>query len=393
MDTPVLHDRILIVDDDPMVLRVIGRSLRQAGYVEVHALIDSSVALEEFDRVKPDLLLLDLQMPRLDGFDVMARLRPRLATEVFLPVLVLTGNIDPEAKQRALGQGANDFLTKPFDRVELLLRVRNLLQTRSLYRQLQTQNQHLETLVRERTHELELALGAAEAASQAKTDFLSMMSHELKTPLTSIISYAELLQMGTGGSLSELHQEQVSRIGEGAWHLNELVEEILDFARGTNDHLDPDPEDVDLAAIARQVVGWVAPSAAQRNLKLHLALPPGPAIWETDANWVRRILLNLLSNAVKFTEQGSVSLRLEARPEAVEFLVEDTGIGIDPEHWARIWDPFWQVAAPSTRREGGMGLGLSLVRRLTERLGGEASVRSAAKVGSSFRVRLPRMRS
>lgn len=389
MDTPVLHDRILIVDDDSMVLRVIERSLRQAGYADVHPLLDSGVAVEEFARLRPDLLILDLQMPRLDGFDVMARLRPLLAEEAFLPVLVLTGNIEPAAKQRALAGGANDFLTKPFDRVELLLRVRNLLQTRSLYRQLQSQNQHLETLVEERTRELQRALRAAEAASQAKSDFLSMMSHELKTPLTSIISYAELLQMGTGGALSELHQEQISRIGEGAWHLNELVEEILDYARGDTDHLEPNAQPADLAGIARQVAAWIAPGAAQRGLKLHLALPPVPVPWQTDANWIRRILLNLLSNAVKFTEAGSVSLRLDVSAEAADFYVEDTGVGIDPEHWPRIWDPFWQVAAPSTRREGGMGLGLSVVRRLAERLGGRVSVQSAAGAGSTFGVHLP----
>jgi two-component system, NtrC family, sensor kinase len=388
MDSAVLQDRILIVDDDPMVLRVIERSLRHAGFTDIRPVSDPCRAVREFSAIKPDLLILDLQMPELDGFGVMQKIRPLVEGETFLPILILTGNIAPDAKQRALSQGANDFLTKPFDRVELLLRVRNLLHTRALNRQLQAHNQLLEAQVSERTQELQAALAAAEAASQAKTDFLSMMSHELKTPLTSIISYAELLELGTGGQLTELHREQVGRISEGAWHLNELVEEILDFARGSSSHGKPNLQRVDLVYVLRQAIAWIMPIAKERRLAVRLEMPPEPLVWTTDANWVRRILLNLLSNAVKFTEEGGVNVRLIAGAESVTIHVEDTGIGIEPEHLDRIWEPFWQVDSPSTRRVGGMGLGLSVVRRLVEALDGRVEVVSTPGVGSTFTVTL-----
>jgi putative two-component system response regulator len=149
--------RIVIVDDEPANVRLLERILQQAGYTDLTSTTDPRDALALCKETEPDLILLDLHMPHVDGFAVMAELRPLLADDNYLPILVLTADITRDAKQRALSGGAKDFLTKPIDSIEVVLRIKNLLDTRFLHLQLQDQNVILEEKVRVRTHELEEA--------------------------------------------------------------------------------------------------------------------------------------------------------------------------------------------------------------------------------------------
>lgn len=156
-DAALRSSRILIVDDLPSVVRLLEHFLLRAGYRDVVSTTDPRKALDLYRETKPDLIILDLHMPYLDGFDVLERLRPEIAVERFLPILILTGDLSGEAKQHALSSGAKDFLSKPFDQVEALLRIENLLRTRLLYREVQRRNESLEAEIRERTRELECA--------------------------------------------------------------------------------------------------------------------------------------------------------------------------------------------------------------------------------------------
>jgi putative two-component system response regulator len=157
LDGLLKHSQILIIDDQEANVRVLEGLLNRAGYTNVRSTTDSRRALPLFADFGPDLILLDLHMPHLDGFEVMHRLGPLISDGAYLPILVLTADITQEAKQKALGMGAKDFLTKPFDATEALLRIRNLLETRFLHLQLQDQNLILEQKVRERTQQLEEA--------------------------------------------------------------------------------------------------------------------------------------------------------------------------------------------------------------------------------------------
>ena len=150
---------ILLVDDEPPNLRVLERVLRSAGYDNLASTTDPLQVATLCDAHDPDLILMDLQMPDVDGFELMERLSDRIAAAGYLPILVITGNSAPEVRQRALAHGARDFVAKPFDFTEVLLRIRNLLETRLLHRQLRSENQDLEQRVRERTQELEDAQG------------------------------------------------------------------------------------------------------------------------------------------------------------------------------------------------------------------------------------------
>lgn len=147
--------KILMVDDHEANIRVLELLLRRAGYHQLQSVTDSRLVLDEFNEFQPDLILLDLLMPHLDGFGVLEQLRPLITAELFLPILVLTADVTPETRRRALAAGAKDFLSKPFDVVEILLRLANLLETRFLHLQLQNQNQILEEKVLERTAALE----------------------------------------------------------------------------------------------------------------------------------------------------------------------------------------------------------------------------------------------
>ncbi len=153
----VKHAKILAVDDEPANVRLLEGILKREGYTKIRSVVDSRQVLPQFVTFEPDLILLDLAMPHLDGFAVMKQLVPRIQQGAYLPILILTADITLEAKQQALSCGAKDFLTKPFDRTEVILRINNLLETRFLHRQLQSQNQMLDAKVLERTRELEVA--------------------------------------------------------------------------------------------------------------------------------------------------------------------------------------------------------------------------------------------
>jgi signal transduction histidine kinase len=230
---------------------------------------------------------------------------------------------------------------------------------------------------------------AALVANESKTNFLATISHELRTPLTAIIGYDELLADGVSGTLNDAQRQQVTRIKVNARTLLALIEEILLYAR-----LDAGRESVDLGVVSvRKVVDEaimvVAPSAKKQQLAL-VAEPIDAALTlRTDGSRLRQILVNLIANAVKFTERGTVTIRAVARGSRVVFEVQDTGIGIAPEHLEHIFEPFWQVEQNKTRTAGGSGLGLSTTRRLVKLLGGECSVESQLRVGSTFRVVLP----
>lgn len=227
-------------------------------------------------------------------------------------------------------------------------------------------------------------------ANRAKSSFLAVMGHELRTPLTTIIGYAELLLHGVPGPLPEAAIRYAERIRAGAWHLTDLIEQILTFSRMEAGRDEVRLESTELVSLVRSAVALIAPIAEDKGLAFHTELPEEPVHVATDPSRMRQILLNLLSNAVKFTERGEVRLVVTLEEEHVVYQVSDTGIGIAAEHLERIFSPFWQVEDPATRRAGGTGLGLSVTQRLVQMLGGRIGVRSRPGEGSTFTVRLPR---
>ena len=199
-DTNLKTSRILIVDDQPANIDMLEGFFEMEGYTNVSSLTDSRRVMEFLDKSQPDLILLDLMMPFLTGYEIMEQLNERISRDDFLPVLVLTADITPEAKKKALALGASDFLTKPFDLTEVGLRVNNLLLARSLMNQLKDQNLILDEKVKQRTAQLEqsnmdltMARDKAQASDRLKTAFMQNISHEVRTPLNGILGFSKLL--------------------------------------------------------------------------------------------------------------------------------------------------------------------------------------------------------
>ena len=192
--------KILIIDDQQNNIDILVDFLQMQGYVNIKTITDSRLAISGFKEFLPDIVLLDLMMPHLDGYQVMQLLKQEIEASDYVPVLILTADISISTKQKALRSGAKDFLTKPFDFVEIDLRIKNLLETRFLHTQLEARNQILEEKVKERTAELEqinqdlvIAKEKAEESDRLKTAFLQNISHEVRTPLNGIVGFGSIL--------------------------------------------------------------------------------------------------------------------------------------------------------------------------------------------------------
>jgi two-component system CheB/CheR fusion protein len=236
--------------------------------------------------------------------------------------------------------------------------------------------------------ELREAKAAAESANLAKGTFLATLTHEFRTPLTGMLIYADLLPLH--GPLTPVQQGQIELIRSGGWHLASMIEEIVAFAKMDEGRESVRPQRIDARETARQAHALVHPLAEAKGLAFALDLPDGAVEVETDVAKLRQVLVNLCGNAVKYTERGEIRLGLWGDGGHVVFEVRDTGIGIAPEHQARIFDRFWRVEGATTDGAGGMGIGLAAAREFSRLLGGEVKVESEPGRGSTFRVRLPR---
>jgi signal transduction histidine kinase len=228
----------------------------------------------------------------------------------------------------------------------------------------------------------------ARAESEAKSVFLASVSHELRTPLNSVLGYADLLAAGVPEALPEPLVKYVDRIRAAAGHLLSLIEQIIEASRAEfEQHMRT--EEFDAAALMREVAGMVRPRAAEKQLDLRLEGVDDALRIVADRKKLRQVVLNLLVNAIKFTDEGGVTVTVKRDAPDVVITVADTGIGIEEELHDQIFRRFWQVDGSATRSEGGMGIGLWVVRTLVEVMDGHIELRSAPGEGSEFRVTLP----
>ena len=237
----------------------------------------------------------------------------------------------------------------------------------------------------------ERARAEAELASRAKSDFLAVMSHELRTPLNAIGGYAELMEMGLHGPVTDAQKEALSRIVRSQAHLLTLINDVLSFARIEAGQVSYTIADVSLHETLAGLEGMVAPQVAASRLSFRCRPCPPEVAARADADKVRQVLLNLLGNAIKYTPAGgSVSVECDADDRFVRVRVRDTGTGIRAERLPHIFDPFVQGERALNRPDEGVGLGLAISRDLARGMGGDLDVESEPGKGSTFTLLLQR---
>jgi signal transduction histidine kinase len=369
----ILNARILVVDDQEANVRLLEGMLRGAGYARIASTMDPHDVSALHHKHRYDLILLDLQMPGMDGFQVMEGLK-EIETDGYLPVLVITAQ--PGHRIRALQAGARDFISKPIDLAEVLMRVYNMLEVRLLHMEMKNNSQVLEQTV-ERLEEVE----------RLKQVFLSTVSHELRTPLTSIRGSLGLLASGAVGALSDEVVEIVAIAERNAVRLMALINDILDLERLETGKIELQYAHVPIQSIMRRAIESCATFGLKHDVTVE-APDISCSVW-VDADRIVQVLVNLLSNAMKFSPPGGVvTIGVELRERWAEFRVTDRGRGVPMAHRRAIFERFRQLETSDAREKGGTGLGLAICKSIIEQHGGTIGVESEEGRGSSFWFRV-----
>jgi signal transduction histidine kinase len=377
--------RILLIDDNPddraLARRALGRELPNLEIAEIAdaALLDQALEAGGFEAV-----ITDYHLRWSDGLAVLRRAKERFPD---CPVIMFTGTGSEEIAVEAMKSGLDDYVVKtPHHYVRLPTALRSALARAAERRYTASLESRFQTLL-DREREARLA---AEAASLMKDEFLATLSHELRTPLNAIVGWTRLLK--TGSLEGEKLRRAVETIERNAFAQARLIEGLLDISAIVSGKMTLDVRPVDLAPVVEAALESVRPAADAKGIRLEMALDPAPGLVPGDAARLQQVVWNLLSNAVKFTPPGGfVRVELERLDSRVRLGVRDSGIGIDPAFLPSVFEPFRQADSSMTRAQGGLGLGLAIVRRLVELHGGSVGAESGGLGhGAAFTVELPR---
>jgi len=392
------QSRLLIVDDDVSQSSLLINFLNRVGFCAIQSLNDPLQIFDVVARFKPDLLMIDLHMPNMDGFEVIERLGTLMPDETFLPVIVITGDASAKNKRRALMCGAADLMAKPVDSSELLMRIHILLRTRFLQRELQIQNQLLESKVAARTHELESALAELKATQghmlqherfRAFAEMAGGVVHDFNNSLMSVIGYSDLLmQEDVIRNGDRTLNDYLGIINTAGRDASKVVGRLRDFYRPREEG--DIFERVDLNKVIGQAAQLTQPKwkgqalANGQSIKVELELEKIPAVRGSAAE-LRDLATNLIFNAVDAMPKGGIiTLRTGVAPGGIVFSISDTGTGMTDEVRARCLEPFF-----STKGEQGTGLGLSMVFGVITRHEGRIEIESEPDFGTTLRIFLP----
>ncbi len=375
---------VLLVDDQSIIAEAVRRSLAGEEDINFHYCPNPLEAQALALTLRPTVILLDLVMPGLDGITLVRRFREDPHTRN-VPIIVLSIQDDPTTKSDAFSAGADDYLVKLPNRIELIARIRyhtrgyvGQLQRDEAYRALR--ESQLE-LVDSNTTLLSLNQKLGDA-TKAKSEFLANMSHEVRTPMNGVIGMTAML---AETELSHEQRDYVETIRTSAEALLTIINDILDFSKIESGRLEIESHPFEIRTCVEESLELLASKAAEKGLDLaFVAEDDVPLMVYGDVTRLRQILVNLVSNAVKFTAKGEVVVEVSNHPVGLHFCVRDTGIGIPQDKQDRLFKSFSQVDGSTTRQFGGTGLGLAICKRLTELMGGEIWLESEEGQGSKF---------
>jgi len=378
---------LLIVDDTLINLSILFDFFNDKDFRMLSA-TNGSTALRRAEQTKPDLILLDIIMPDMDGFEVCRRLK-RQADTRDIPVIFMTALSGSQDKIQGFKLGAVDYITKPFEYEEVLARVNTQLRLKKQKEMLEIQNQTLSDI----NLNLRASKRESDQASQAKSLFLANMSHELRTPMNAILGYSEMLIEDMKLNQQEDYCEDLYKINQAGQHLLNLINNVLDFSKIEAGKMSIHYENINLNELIMNVNSTIDPLMKQNNNQFQIECKHENLLLRTDGTKLQQVLLNLLGNAAKFTQKGNIILRIEKirqlEHEWLLFQVEDNGIGMDSQQQAKIFGSFVQASLSTPSQYGGTGLGLSISKQISQLLGGKLSVESQLGMGSTFSLQLP----
>jgi two-component system sensor histidine kinase/response regulator len=375
--TAASRARVLVVDDIAKNLQLIGTMLRSAGCAVMPA-TSGAEALESVRVQLPDLVLLDLMMPEMDGLEVCRRFKADPLTER-IPIIFLTASNEMEHLVKGFEVGAVDYVTKPFNAPELLARVRTHLELKH---------------ARERLREM----------NDEKNEFMGIAAHDLRNPLSAVKGYAEMIledaQLLKNGEVTDVpacgaELERTGRqVREAAARMGEMVQNLLDANRIERGEMKLKLAPAELVALAFSVVESHRPRATAKEQKLQFVAAPAPVAVVVDAGVTVQVIENLVSNAVKYSPSGkNIFVRLKREPTAARLEVQDEGPGLSAEDQKKLFGKFARLSAKPTGGEHSTGLGLSIVKKMVEAMNGRVWCESQLGHGATFIVEFPSVQS
>jgi two-component system sensor histidine kinase/response regulator len=369
---------VLLVDDQAIVAEAVRRCLATLPDVAFHYCADPTVAVAVAAQLGPTVILQDLIMPGVDGLDLLKQYRASSATRN-TPVIVLSTKEDPKTKALAFEFGANDYLIKLPDRVELVARIR--FQSQFFLNQIQRDEAHAALSA------LNEKLGEADAA---KNRFLGMAAHDLRNPLTVVRGFAEFLRDGTVGALTSEQLDLVATIHASSCAMLKMVNELLDVAAIEAGELKLDPQPHNLVTLIEKSVYLAGLEATKKRTRIVFMPPGGAPLVQLDADKMKQVIDNLLSNAVKYSPPGStITVEFHAHDGRSGFSVMDQGPGIPEKERGKLFKDFGRLSAVPTGGETSTGLGLAICRKIIEAHRGAILAENLPEGGCAFRVTLP----
>lgn len=364
----LITGRVLIVDDQE-ANRLLLRDLLESQGHEVAEAVDGVEALERVAAAAPDVVLLDVGMPGIDGFEVCRRLKADPGTAT-IPVLLVTALNQRDQRLLGIGAGANDYITKPIDKSDLSLRVRNAIRMHQLYAEIEEQYRRLE--------KLELL----------RDSLVHMIVHDLRSPLAGIRAYLDLMKMDGEGKLEPDMTQSIDEARKVAVDMTEMVSDLLDVSRLEAGKMPLEVSQVDLASLATEVAAATGRATHRVTVRVEASVEQARIIG--DPSVIRRVITNLVGNAVKFSPTSSqIVLLVQGNGAEAKVSVSDRGPGIATEYHEKIFEKFGQVEAASHGTKHSSGLGLTFCKFAVEAHGGRIGVESDVGRGSTFWFALP----
>lgn len=370
VSAPTSPHHILVVDDVEANLRLLSRILAGAGY-EVTTASGGREALDKTASQAFDIILLDVMMPDMDGFEVCERLRAQETTR-HLPIVMVTALQEVEYRVRALDLGADDFLSKPLEKTEVLARVKSLIR------------------VKGGRDELERAYHNLQRAETQRDEMAEMLIHDLRTPLTTLLTPLTMLESEQFGALNDTQREVTTMAVRSGHRLLHLVNELLDIGKMENGRMNLQRRAVEIPLLGQEALEQVVAVQMTNQTQIAIEYSNDLPVVQADEDLLRRVLINLLGNAVKFTPaDGTITLGARRENDKVVVWVRDTGEGVPLEYQERIFERFGQVESRRAGRRMSTGLGLTFCKLVVEAHGGQMWLESEVDKGSTFYFALP----